>query len=237
MSGQNRVAMPEADIIYPQVATRFLAGVYLWMFIGLAITAVAAGVVASTPSLVEAILLNTILFWGLIIAEFVLVLAISAGINRISAGTATLLFLIYSVINGLTLSVILLVFTGESILQAFVGAGCLFAAMSIYGYATKRDLTSLGGLLFVGLIAIIVASLINLFLHSEAFDYVISIAGVLIFLGLTAYDTQKILRFGASASGGDSQMLRKVTIVGALQLYLDFINLFLFLLRLFGRRR
>lgn len=218
-------------------ASRFLSGVFLWMFVGLAVTSLSAFLVTGNALILHTIVSKQWLFYALLIAEIAIVVAISVGGNLVSAGLATLLFIVYSILNGMTLSIIFLVFTNASILRAFIGATCLFAAMAIYGYATKRDLSRFGSLLFVGLIAIIASSIINMFLGSLSFDYVISIAGVGIFLGLTAYDTQKILRIGHSLDAHDSQTRQKAMINGALALYLDFINLFIYLLRIFGRRR
>jgi Integral membrane protein, interacts with FtsH len=218
-------------------ANRFLSGVFLWMFVGLAITTLSAFLVTGNPLILHTIVSKQWLFYALLIAEIAIVVAISVGGNLVSAGLATLLFLVYSVLNGMTLSILFLVFTNASILRAFIGATCLFAAMAVYGYATKRDLSRFGSLLFVGLIAVIASSVINMFLGSQGFDYVISIAGIGIFLGLTAYDTQKILRIGESLDAYDSQTRQKAMINGALALYLDFINLFIYLLRVFGRRR
>lgn len=179
---------------------------------------------------------NRFVFYGLIIAELGLVMALSAAINRISASSATLLFLGYSALNGITFAAIFLVYTGSSIASVFLITSGTFAAMSIYGYATQRDLTGFGSFLFMGLIGIIIASLVNFFLHSEMIYWITSYIGVFIFVGLTAYDTQKIKQIGQAGftSAEDQQ---KAAIIGALRLYLDFINLFLMLLRIMGNRR
>ncbi|MDR0361802.1 MAG: Bax inhibitor-1/YccA family protein [Planctomycetota bacterium] len=232
-----QVAYPEATMLHPVAANRLLRSAFLWMFIGLVVTTAAAMVVAGSQTLLFALFENQWLLWGLLISEISLVVVISAAINRLSAGTATFLFLLYSAINGITLSSIFIVYAYTSVIQAFAAAGCLFAAMSIFGYFTQRDLTSWGNLLFIGLIAVLVSTLINFLVGSDMFGYVVSVTGILVFLCLTAYDTQKILHLGASLGGGDSSTRHKAAIVGALKLYLDFINLLLFLLRLFGRAR
>jgi hypothetical protein len=215
----------------------FMRGVYQWMAGGLALTAITAYLVASTPALVQAILDNQILFWGLIIAEFGLVMWISAGIGRLSASMASGLFLLYSGLNGVTLSAILLAYTGSSVVGTFVVCAGMFGAMSIYGMVTKKDLTSLGSFMFMGLIGIILASVVNIFLRSPGLEFAISGIGVLVFVGLTAYDTQKLKEMGQTAPMEDGTAVRRGTILGALTLYLDFINLFLMLLRFFGQGR
>ena len=238
MYEQSEIAMPQSNTtLHGAEATSFLVTVYMWMFAGLLLTAAVAWYVASSPSIYMAIAGSKFLFWGLIIAELGLVVVLSAGINKISGGLATLLFMTYSAVNGATLSFILLVYSGESIAMAFLSAACLFGTMSIYGYVTRRDLTAWGNLLFIGLIAVVVCSLINLFIGSSAFDFMISIVGVVVFLGLTAYDTQKILRHGSAVNSFGPEAMRKVAIIGALALYLDFINLFLYMLRFMGRKK
>ncbi|PKN41540.1 MAG: hypothetical protein CVU60_11020 [Deltaproteobacteria bacterium HGW-Deltaproteobacteria-18] len=220
-----------------QATNLFLRGVYNWMSLGLGLTAVVAYTVANTPAIAQVIFANPIIFWGMIIAQFGLVLAISGGVHRLSAGTATGLFLLYSALTGATLSSILLVYTAASIFKAFIVCTGMFAAMSVYGATTKKDLTGWGSFLFMGLIGIILASVVNIFMASSALDFVISGIGVLIFTGLTAYDTQKLKVMGESAPMDDTVAVRRGTILGALTLYLDFINLFLFLLRFFGSSR
>ncbi len=220
-----------------EVLNAFMRGVYQWMAGGLALTAVTAYMVASSPSLVQAIFGNPILFWGLIIAEFGLVMAISAGISKLSGSTASILFLVYSGLNGVTLSAILLAYTQSSVVGTFVICAGMFGAMSVYGMVTKKDLTSLGSFMFMGLIGIILASLVNIFLKSPGLEFAISGIGVLVFVGLTAYDTQKLKVMGQSAPMDDATAIRRGTILGALTLYLDFINLFLMLLRFFGQAR
>jgi FtsH-binding integral membrane protein len=228
------VSQPRTDV---QTTNLFLRGVYNWMSLGLGLTALVAYTVATTPAIAQFIFSNTILFWGLIIAQFGLVLAISGAVHRMSAGTATGLFLLYSALNGATLSSILMIYTAASVFKAFIVCTGMFAAMSVYGATTKKDLTAWGSFLFMGLIGIIIASIVNIFMASSALDFIISGVGVLIFTGLTAYDTQKLKEMGESAPMDDTLAVRRGTILGALTLYLDFINLFLFLLRFFGGSR
>jgi uncharacterized protein len=229
----NRFAT-QADLRLAQ--SNFITKVYAWMSMALVISALAAVYVASSPALQNIILGNRLVFYILIFGELGLVMFISAGLQRMSAMTATLLFVLYSLVNGLTLSVIFLVYSGASIASTFLITAGTFGAMSMYGYTTKRDLTQIGSLLIMALIGILIASIVNIFVASSALYWIISYIGVAIFIGLTAYDTQKIKELGAS--GFDtSEGMRKVAILGALTLYLDFINLFLFLLRIFGGRR
>lgn len=214
------------------VERRFMSAVYRWMTLGLGLTALVATTVAGSEALLRALIGNRILFFGLIIAELALVVWISAAVNRLSAATAGGLFLLYSGLNGVTLSIVLLVYTGTSVALAFVTTAGTFAAMSLYGTVTRRDLTSWGSFLFMGLIGVVIASLVNIFLKSSMVSWVVSCMGVLVFTGLTAYDTQK-LRAYARAGGGAAAG----PVSGALSLYLDFVNLFLSVLRLFGNRR
>jgi FtsH-binding integral membrane protein len=214
------------------VERRFMSAVYRWMTGGLALTAIFAWAVASSPAALAVIVGNRILFFGLILAELGLVVALSAMVNRLSAASAGALFALYSALNGATLSVVLLAYTGSSVAVAFVSTAGTFGAMSLYGTVTKRDLTSWGSFLFMGLVGIVIASLVNLFVRSSMITFVVSCMGVLVFTGLTAYDTQK-LRAYARAGGGAAA----APISGALSLYLDFVNLFLSLLRLTGSRR
>ncbi len=215
----------------------FMRSVYAWMSVGLGLTALAAYMVASSPSMMQLIMGNSILFFGLIIAEFALVFGISAGISKLSAEMASGLFLLYSVLNGVTLSVIFILYTQASIVMTFLICAGMFGAMSVYGMTTQKDLTSWGSFLFMGLIGIIIASIVNIFMKSSGLNFVISGIGVLLFTALTAYDTQKLTRMGESAPMNDSVALRRGSILGALTLYLDFINLFLMLLRFFGQSR
>jgi uncharacterized protein len=220
-----------------EVVNAFMRGVYGWMSAGLALTALSAFYVASTPSVQEVVFGTPMLMFGLIIVQLGIVVALSAAVHKFSAGTATGLFVFYSTLNGVTLSIIFLVYTAASITTAFVVCAGMFGAMSLYGLTTKKDLTSWGSFLFMGLIGIIIASVVNIFLRNPMMHFVISGVGVLVFVGLTAYDTQKLKTMGESAPMGDSLALRRGTILGALTLYLDFVNLFLMLLRFFGQSR
>lgn len=210
--------------------------VYVWMTLALVLTGITAYGVASSPSLMMTIIQTPAIMWGLIIAELAIVIAISAAINRLSLTTATLLFVLYSVLNGATLSLIFAVYTMSSIANVFFITAGTFGVMAAYGYFTKRDLSSWGKLLLMALIGLIIATLVNVFLvKSSGFDLILSYAGVLIFVGLTAYDTQKIKQMLAMQTDM-GEGAQKVALLGALSLYLDFINLFLYLLRIFGRR-
>ena len=215
----------------------FIRSVYNWMAIGLALTGLVAFYIANTPALLELIFRNQILFFGLIIAELALVFVISARIQRMQASTATGLFILYSVLNGVTLSFIFLIYTRASIASTFFVCAATFVACSIYGWTTKRDLTSMGGFLMMGLIGIIIASVVNIFVRSSAMHMIISYIGVLVFVGLTAYDTQNLKAMAVSQpTDAGASVVRKGAILGALKLYLDFINLFLMLLRILGNR-
>lgn len=215
----------------------YMRQVYGWMTAGLALTSVVAYAVAANPALQMAIFSNMFVPILLIVAQFGLVIALSAAIHKMSSSTATGLFLLYSVLTGLTLSSIFTVYPIGSIANAFLSTTGLFLAMTVYGTVTKRDLTSMGNFLMMGLIGIIIASLVNFFLKSSMMDFVISCIGVIIFTGLTAYDTQKLREFGMAAPLDDGTAVRRGAILGALTLYLDFVNLFLMLLRLFGGNR
>lgn len=219
------------------VASVFMRHVYQWMTIGLLVTAGSAYYVASSPALVESIFGNTVSLIVLAIAVFAMPMVLMGAISRLSSVTATGIFVVYSALMGVFLSSVLLVYTQSSVMQAFVTTAGTFAAMSVYGTVTKRDLTSMGSFLTMGLIGLIIAMVVNIFLQSSAMEFVISAVGVLIFTGLTAYDTQRIRAFGENAPLGDATAMRRGALLGALTLYLDFINLFLMLLRLMGDRR
>ena len=210
--------------------------VFVWMTLALAITGLTAYGVATSPALLSLIFSSKVTFFGLIIAEFALVFAISGAINRLSLSTATLLFILYSVINGATLSTIFFAFSVATIGKVFFITAGTFGAMALVGYTTKTDLTSMGKLLFMALLGIIIASVVNMFVGSSGLDLILSYVGVLVFVGLTAYDTQKIKQMcQAAPDAGEST--QKLALIGALSLYLDFINLFLYLLRIFGNNR
>jgi FtsH-binding integral membrane protein len=215
----------------------FVRSVYNWMAIGLALTGFVAYFVASSPSLLRLILGNQLIFFGLIIGELALVFSISARVHKMQASTATALFVLYAALNGATLSVVFIAYTSSTITSTFFICAGTFIACSIFGWTTKRDLTSLGGFMFMGLIGIIIASLVNFFIRSSAMTMIISYVGVLVFVGLTAYDTQKIKNMALTQPAGvEAGVVRKGAILGALSLYLDFINLFLMLLRIMGSR-
>ena len=209
--------------------------VYVWMTLALVITGATAYGVATSPGLMMTIATNQLLFWGLIIAEFGLVIAISAAINKLSLTTATLLFILYSVINGATLSFIFAVYTMSSIASVFFITAGTFAVMAVVGYTTKKDLASMGKILLMALIGIIIATVVNIFLKSTGLEMIVSYLGVLIFVGLTAYDSQKIKQMLQTAPDA-GEGAQKLALLGALSLYLDFVNLFIYLLRIFGRR-
>ena len=216
----------------------FIRRVYNWMAIGLGLTGLVAFYVSNSQYLIQLIFGNQLLFFGLIIGELVLVFSIAARVHRMQASTATGLFVLYAVLNGATLSFVFLVYIKTSIASVFFICAVTFMACSIYGMTTKRDLTSLGGFMMMGLIGIIIASVVNIFVRSSQMSMIISYIGVLVFVGLTAYDTQKLKTMALSVPEGlEEGMVRKNAILGALALYLDFINLFLMLLRIFGSSR
>lgn len=210
--------------------------VYVWMAFALLITGMTAYYVATSPTLMNAILTNKVLFWGLLIAELALVFGVSAAINRLSLLTATLMFLLYSVINGATLSVIFLIYQLTSIATVFFITAGTFGTMAVIGYTTKADLSSMGRILFMALVGIIIATLVNLFIKSDGLTMILSYLGVLVFVGLTAWDSQKIKQMLLQATDVD-EGTQKIALLGALTLYLDFVNLFIYLLRIFGKRR
>ena len=207
----------QASLAFPALMRK----VYLWMTLALVITAITAYGVATSPAAIQFILGNRIVFFGLIIAEFALVFAVGGMINRLSITTATLLFTLYSVVNGATLSIILLAYTQESVTQVFFITAGTFAAMSAVGYLTKRDLSSVGRILFMALIGLIIATVVNIFWKNSGFMAILNYLGVLIFVGLTAYDTQKIKNMLLTAEDG-GEVGQKMALLGALTLYLDF---------------
>jgi FtsH-binding integral membrane protein len=215
---------------------RFISKVYAWMTLALIITGIVSIWCASTPSMIEFIFGNSLIFWGLIIVEFICVAVLVSIVSRISSNTATLIFIGYSALNGLTLSGIFLIYTSQSIASTFFVTAITFGVMSTYGYFTKRDLTSIGNLATMALVGIFIASIVNIFLNSETIYWIITYVGVLIFVALIARDTQKIKELNIIGNEGTEED-KKEAIMGALTLYLDFINLFLFLLRLLGRRK
>ncbi|MBD3309962.1 BAX inhibitor (BI)-1/YccA family protein [Candidatus Woesearchaeota archaeon] len=213
----------------------FFMKVYMWMFVGMIISGTAAFALLSVPELLNLVLGTSGVFIGLLIFELALVFGLSFFINKLPPAVAAFMFLVYCAATGLTISVVILVYTMASVAMVFFITASIFAMLSIYGYVTKKDLTSLGAILFVGLIGIVISGLINLWLRNSLMEVVISIIGVIVFTGLIAYDTQKIKKRLSKAHG--TRMETNYAVVGALSLYLDFINLFLSLLRLLGRRR
>jgi len=224
---------PVQDMSIVQAQQRFLSKVYSWMVGGLLLTAGTAYWVTTNPLILEKIM-GMMLF--LVLGQLGLVIFLSARVQKMSKNTAILSFLGFSFLNGLTLSIILLAYTQESIFNTFIIAAIMFASLSVYGFTTKKSLSAVGSFMFMGLIGLIVASIINWFIASSALHFAISIIGVVIFAGLTAWDTQKLKQMYEVQFQGD-EIATKGAIMGALTLYLDFINLFLFLLRLFGSRR
>ena len=225
------------DSIIEQTGSRiqtYMSHVYGWMAVGLLLTAFVAWFASNNYQLV---MFLARIMWVLLIAEIGLVFAISGMINRLSGATATTLFMLYSVINGLTFSIYFKYYTSSSIASVFFITAGMFSALAIYGYTTKRNLSGLGSFLFMGLIGIVIASLVNIFLQSAPLMWAITYIGVFVFAGLTAYDTQKLKEFGVNLSQDDQNMFRRYVILGALTLYLDFINLFIMLLRIFADRR
>lgn len=208
------------------VANNSIRAVYGWMTVGLGLTALVSLLLVSSPDAYQTVLANRSIFFGLFVVELGLVIAISGFALRMSATVAAPLFLLYSAINGITLSGIFMIYTKESITSTFFTAAATFGAMSVYGLVTKRDLTSIGSFCFMGLIGVVIASVVNIFLGSNMLQFVVSGIGLIVFIGLTAYDTQKLK--GATGSAA---------VAGALSLYLDFVNMFLIMLRLFGTRR
>lgn len=218
-----------------EIVNALFRKVYQYMAMGLIITSLTAWLTASSSTMIGMLFTSRLPIIVIAVAEIALVIWLSAGINKISSGTAFTLFMLYSLLNGITCSVILLVYTNESVYKAFLSTAGMFGAMSIYGLYTKRDLTSMGSFVRMGLFGLIIAMVVNLFVGSSTGELYISIFGIIIFLGLTAWDTWKIKQFANEVT--DTEMTSKVAVIGALSLYLDFINIFLYLLRLFGRER
>ena len=220
-----------------EITNTLFRKVYQFMALGLIITSVAAYLTASSPAMINFLFGSRAPLIIAVVVELGLVFYLGFAINKISAGTALILFLLYSLVNGLTCSVLLLVYTQASIYQAFFTTAGMFGAMSLYGLYSKRDLTGMGSFLIMGLFGLIIAGIINMFVKSSGIEMAISIIGIIIFMGLTAYDTAKIKQLSMTVNGADDSALTKIAVIGALQLYLDFINLFIYLLRLFGKRR
>ena len=212
-----------------------MSKVYLWMTLALVVTGMTAYYVASSPAILFAIASNPIAFWGLFIGELVLVFVLSSRIMSLSFVTASLMFVIYSIMNGVFFSFILLAYTEQSIATTFLITAGTFGAMSLFGFVTKRDLSAMGRILFMLLIGLIIATVVNIFMKAEGLTLILNYAGVVIFVGLTAYDTQSIKQM--LQEHGDKEGAEKIALLGSLSLYLDFINLFIYLLRFFGESR
>lgn len=233
MDDSRAVYAPSAERTAERVSA-FLAKVYGWMCIGLGITAVVAYLVSSSPALIGALTGNRLVFFGLVVVELGLVFFLSARVQSLAPSTAAGLFAAYAALNGVTLSVILLVYTGASIATTFVVTGAMFGALAFYGTTTKRSLAGVGQFFFMGLIGIVLASIVGLFWQSDALQFLITIVGVIVFTGLTAWDAQRLKQMALSLPPAEAG---SYAIVGALSLYLNFVNLFLMLLRLQGGRR
>ena len=221
----------------PAAFAMLMQKVYTWMALALAVTGLTAYYCAYNTSIVYAIVSNSILFWGLMIAEFVAVVYLTARIERMAFSTAGLIFLLYSVLNGVTFSVIFLAYTEQSIASTFFITAGTFGAMSLIGYFTKKDLSGFGRFLMMSLIGLLIATVVNLFLQSTMLMWICTYVGVLIFSGLTVYDTQKIKNMFLMHGAEMNESTMKLALMGSLTLYLDFINLFLYLLRIFGDRK
>ena len=232
-SSLNQPSFATPDIRDERVGA-FLSKVYGWMFIGLLVTAVVAFGISSSQALIETLILNRVLIWVILFAQLGLVFYLSARVNKIAPATAAGLFLLYSALVGVTSSVILLVYTAASVFSAFIVTAGMFGAMAVFGTITKRSLAGLGQFMFMGLIGLILAMIVGLFWQNDALQFVISVVGVLIFTGLTAYDAQRLKQMAVALPDGS---VGSYAVVGALSLYLDFINLFFMLLRLMGGRR
>ena len=233
---QNVIQIEDAD-----QSRKFIAGVFSWMFVALGISSIAAYLFANTPALMQLLFDQvtgqaTILFYVAMFSPLAFVLIMSYGVNRISYLGLSLLYVAYAAATGISLSFILLVYTASSVSGVFLTSSVVFGIMAVAGYTTKTDLTKFGSLMMMLLVGIIVASIVNFFLHSSGLSMLISYIGVAVFVGLTAYDVQKLKRIGAGLEYGDASA-KKMALMGGLTLYLDFVNLFLFLLRIFGRRR
>jgi FtsH-binding integral membrane protein len=231
---RQNATLPTALLSSADRVSAFLGAVYGWMCIGLALTAGTAWTIAQSPTLVAAIAGNRPVFWALMIAQLGIVFVLSARVQQLGASVASLLFLLYSALTGVTISFVLLIYTGESIATTFVIAAAMFGAVAVFGTTTRRSLAGLGHFLFMGLIGVVLASVAGMFWHSDGLQFVVSFIGVIVFTGLAAYDAQRLKEMALTAPEGQNG---SYAIVGALALYLDFINLFLLLLRFTGNRR
>lgn len=234
---ENQISTKQQDhLIVKSDQVLYITKVYNWMAFALLATGLIAYFTATSEQMTNFIFSSKLVFYGLLIGELLLVVYLTRSIEKLSQNAAMTVFMLYAVLNGLTMSVIFLIYTSGSIATTFFVTAGTFAAMSIYGYTTKKDLTSIGNIAMMALIGIIIASIVNIFLKSDMMAYIITYLGVAIFVGLTAYDTQKLKEIGARGFENQEGM-EKSAIIGALTLYLDFINLFLFLLRIFGSRK
>jgi hypothetical protein len=239
MENRNQFFMNSQGEQVISTSKTFIAGVFSWMFAALLITSLAAYLFGTSPELMSLLYSETGLSglgYVVMFAPLGLVMLLGFGINKMSFSTMSMVYILYSAVTGISLSFILLAFTSESIFKTFLITSAMFGSMAVLGYTTKMDLTRFGSILYMFLIGLIIASLVNFFMHSSAMSYIIDLAGILIFTGLTAYDMQKIKKIGENAVIGE-ESTKKMMLMGALNLYLDFINMFLFLLRLFGSRR
>lgn len=218
------------------VFAKLMRSVYLWMVFALVITGLTAAYVANSPAYISALVNNPMLFYGVIIAELAVVFILSGRIHKLSFLTASLMFIFYSLLTGVSLSTIFLAYTESSIATTFLITAGTFGTMSLVGFVTKKDLSKLGGILFMALIGLIIATVVNIFLVSDTLGWIINYVGVLIFVGLTAYDTQKIKQMMREYGTDINEQTQKMALMGSLSLYLDFINMFLYLLRIFGNR-
>lgn len=234
---QQQMPMPLSEAELSQTFIAAMQKVYTWMALGLLTTAVSAIAVINVPALAN-IIFNPIVLIGLIVVELVLVFSIGRAAMKVSAERGLTLFFVYALVNGLTLSIIFFAYDLGTIWLAFGSTAVLFGVMSVIGYTTKEDLSGWGGFLMMGLVGLIVASIANMFFANSALDWIITYAGILIFLGLTVYDTNRIKKMTyAALATGQTDVVARMGVIGALHLYLDFINLFLYILRLLGRRR
>ncbi len=243
MAFDNLSSAPEMAANYSQSELeqsfrRAMTRVYLWMGLGLLLTTIASAVTLSTPPLLELLISNPGIYWGLFIVELLLVFAVSGAAYRLSPGIAAGIFLFYAALNGVTISMIFLAYTAGSIALTFLAATSLFAAMGIIGLTTKRVFDNIGGYVMMAVIGFFIALVLNIFLQSTALEWIISVVGVVLFMGLTIYHTERTRRATyAAVASGDTLAVRRIGITAALALYLDFINLFLMLLRIMGDRR
>lgn len=233
-SNQTSLNSPQLADVRDERVSAFLSKVYGWMFVGLLITAVVAFAVASSPVLIETLIRNRLLFWGLLFAQIGLVFYLSARVDKVGPALAAGLFALYSALVGVTTSVILLIYTGSSITQTFIITAGMFGATAVFGTVTKRSLAGLGQFMFMGLIGLLLAMVVGMFWQNDVMVFVISVVGVVVFTGLTAWDAQRLKEMAVALPDGRAG---SYAVVGALSLYLDFINLFFFLLRLTGSRR